>query len=145
MSSRNHLERRQGRQNGRQFFGPPKRGGPQFGNRNGADTKNNAAARQQDQQDTNANANADAGTRQAATGGVGGVDPATGETLFALPASSAFCTAAGQTLADGTQISTGFCSSVPEGQVPSVDNMVSVSNGDRFFVFLERKNSVNNG
>lgn len=60
-----------------------------------------------------------------ATGGKGGVDPGTGETLLALPEANEFCKGTGQALGDGTQIKTGFCSSVGQGQVPAVEKMTS--------------------
>jgi len=60
-----------------------------------------------------------------AKGGKGGTDPATGEQLFPLPEESAFCKKTGQQAMDGTQNRGGDCSSAAQGQIPSVDNMVS--------------------
>jgi hypothetical protein len=61
-----------------------------------------------------------------AKGGKGGTDPATGEKLFPLPSESEFCKKSGQDVMDGTQNKKGDCSSAVQGQIPTVDNMVSV-------------------
>ncbi|KAG5461011.1 MAG: hypothetical protein BJ554DRAFT_6868, partial [Olpidium bornovanus] len=86
---------------------------PQSSDNEGADVDNDQTAARQDRQDEQANLAADQGLDVQAIGGIGGVDPATGETLLALPLPSAFCTALGQDLADGTQkpdgnLQTGF-------------------------------------
>jgi len=61
------------------------RRGGRGGDRAGANLKANPVAAKQDKADQVAKANS------AATGGQGGVDPSTGEKLFALPAVSEFC------------------------------------------------------
>ncbi|KAG5459265.1 MAG: hypothetical protein BJ554DRAFT_351, partial [Olpidium bornovanus] len=120
------------------------------GSKNGADVANDITAAGQDQDDMRSNADAvgenllgmqgspgptggptdptggaNKPATAAATGGKGGVDPATGETLLPLPEVSEFCKGTGQTPSDGTQQISGSCSSLPQGQIPSVDKMVS--------------------
>lgn len=102
--------------------GPP----PQNSDTEGADLNTNAVASNQDKADVQANAVADSGvTPPVSKGGVGGIDPATGETLMPLPDVSQFCKDSGQTAGDGTQLQTGYCQSVIQGQVPATRNMVS--------------------
>ncbi|KAG5461539.1 MAG: hypothetical protein BJ554DRAFT_6246, partial [Olpidium bornovanus] len=104
----------------------------------GADVQNNEQASEQDQMDEASNIAVDdtddrqteaadtvAKNAPAEKGGKGGIAPATGAELLPLPEVSDFCAGSGQTLADGTQIPTGVCSSLPQGQIPSVEKMVS--------------------
>jgi len=88
---------------------------------------NDPDAKAMDEKDQQANQQADDGNQQEAEekGGKGGVDPATGETLLPLPEPSGFCQGSGQALSDGTQNRDGSCSSQVQGQIPSVDKMIS--------------------